>query len=140
MNNISIVPCRIEDAEEMEPVGTAAFATDPVNQAIFDVTTANEDDLADYRAWRMQLNRERMKGDGKYYFKAIDDDTGKIIGYIGIFDASVDIASQAQFPRPACINVEAEKRIKEQLHEAEEKWMNSQERMWCKLSICRIFS
>jgi hypothetical protein len=138
MNNISIVPCRMEDVEEMEPVGTAAFATDPVNQAIFDVTTANEDDLADYRAWRVQLNRERMKGDGKYYFKAVDDATGKMIGYIGIFDPSVDIAAQAQFPRPACINVEAEKSLKDQLHEAEERWMNSQERMWCKLALIEL--
>lgn len=82
---IEIVPASAADAPVLCPVGTLAFADDALNSHFgrpSQLTAAqNEESLN----WRIHRFKARAEGEGKFWFKAIDSDTGAVVGYSGIF-------------------------------------------------------
>jgi len=130
--SINIQPCKPGDAEDMIIAGEAAFADDDLNNAIFNPRNGTPEEVAEYRAWRIARSRQRQSGEGKFYFKAVDESNGRIVGYVGLFTPSVDIgAQQPSAARPACMNVEFEKATMERLDAVEKKWIGDRKDVWC---------
>jgi hypothetical protein len=129
---ISILSCKFEDARELFMVGEKAFSNDLLAIAVFDRSTASAEKLAEYRAWRVGRTQMRLSGQGKHYFKAVDDSTGRIVGYMGMLDPSVDVSAQSPLPPTDCINVEVEAKMRMELAEVHHKWVGDRKDIWCK--------
>jgi len=128
---IIIKDALVSDAEEMILTGEAAFANDLMNQAIFDRANAPPEEVAEYRAYRIAVATERMDRDGSHYFKAVDDSNDRIVGYVGIYNPSVDSTKPSSVPKPACMNQNFEKEVMDSLYAAERKWIGDRKDVWC---------
>ncbi|OQO01349.1 hypothetical protein B0A48_12904 [Cryoendolithus antarcticus] len=80
-----IVKATSADAEALTPIGAAAFLTDGLNLRIGDPRTFTPEQTRESEAWRQTRFKARADGPGKFWFKAIDSETGRIAGYSGIF-------------------------------------------------------
>ena len=130
--SISIQPAVIEDADEMLDVGIAAFAGDLMNMAIFNLDNATPEELAEHSQWRTSMTRLRISGQGKHWFKAIDEASGKIVGFTGLYSPDADTSNLASLPKPKCINVEVYNEIISTLEAAKKELMGNRQDYWCK--------
>ncbi|KAK5172677.1 uncharacterized protein LTR77_002797 [Saxophila tyrrhenica] len=133
---ITIEPCKYDDAETMIITGEAAFAEDALNNAIFDPKQGTPEEAFEYRNWRITITKQRLSGEGKYYFKAMDDSNGRLVGYIGLVDPKVDIHAQSKAPHPDFVNMEFFERVHERIEEAKRKWVGGREDVWYVASMC----
>ncbi|KAM0719282.1 hypothetical protein Q7P37_005187 [Cladosporium fusiforme] len=81
---ITILPALPSDSATLTPIGLLAFANDPLNAAMVKASTSTPSQLDEHLQWRIKRNERRMQGAGKFWFKAVDSETGEMIGYTGI--------------------------------------------------------
>ena len=81
---IEVQPSGEEDASILVPLGIRAFADDAMNQKIFDPATATAEQNKEHLEWRIERHKKRVRGVGRYYFKAIDEETGAVCGYSAV--------------------------------------------------------
>ena len=132
---IDILPAVPEDAEEFFPVGEAAFANDLLSNKTFSTATATAEELAEYRSWRIDLSKLRMSGHGKHYLKAVDDATGRIVGYLGMYSPGADMDANSKLPRPSCVNVHVDDELRRLLPETKKKTLGDRQDVWCMLPV-----
>lgn len=73
-------------------IGSLAYAKDElfnIFQAQKRSTTSRAEQEATYLAWRTERSRNRIRGEGKAWFKAVDSRTGLIVGFTGVFAPEV---------------------------------------------------
>lgn len=85
----AILPATVDDVPEMVPVGLLGFQNDLLNRAILPLHEATPEQLEEHLTWRMARQRDRMTGEGRYFVKAVDEETGAIVGVCGIFSPEV---------------------------------------------------
>lgn len=138
--SVSILPCTIDDADAMITCGEQAFANDVLIKAIFNPDTATREEIRLHHDYRTAVARKRLTGAGKYYFKAVDDTTGSLVGFVGMFDPQVDVDSQSQIDveRPKCLNDEFDAKFRKALREAEAKVIGDRKDVWCMWSYSYI--
>ena len=131
---ISILPATLEDADEMIEVSMAAFAKDRLSIAHNRLDRASPDQLAVWRRWRYVMMKVRMDGEGKYWFKAVDDTTGSIVGYAGLYapGAAPVAATMASLPLPIFMNQEIEEDLRAMQKSAKAKHLDDRDDVWCK--------
>lgn len=137
---ISILPATLADVRIMMPTGVKAFSSDPLNRAIENVDKATPEQRQDYLEWRIARNEKRMTGPGKHWFKAVDTDSGAIVGYTGIMAPeaeSVNGLPEGKEPElnaatAAIMNKELYGEVERKLGEARERCMGARKDYWCK--------
>lgn len=80
---ITILPAHPTDASTLTPMGLLAFSNDPLNRRLLKLSTATPAQLAAHEQWRIKRNERRMAGPGKFWFKAVDDESGEVLGFTG---------------------------------------------------------
>lgn len=129
---IKILPATGEDAPDLLEVGIKAFAHDLLSNSTFDLQAATPEQAEEYREWRNGLSRLRMSGPGRHYFKALDEASGKIVGYAGIFGPNVERPPHTAVPRPSFLNTEVDDELMEKLKVTREECLHGREDLWCK--------
>lgn len=131
--SVSILPCTLDDVDAMITCGEQAFANDVLVNTVFNPATATAEEIQANHDYRVAIGRKRMTGSGRYYFKAADDTTGSLIGFVGLFDPQVDVGSQSQIDaaRPKGFNEEFEIKFRSALREAEAKAIGDRKDVWC---------
>ena len=132
--SISIQKCTVEDAEEMITVGGKAFENDELLLHIFNLKTATAEQREQYQAWRMAVVKQRFIGEEKFYYKAVDESSGKLVGYVAMYGPNVSIADNhapESIQKPTFINVKADDEFKATLREMEAKHIGERKDVWC---------
>ena len=132
---IKILPATPDDAPELIDVGVKAFANDPLSQAAFNISTAPPEQVEEYKQWRVGLSRLRMAGVGKHYFKAVDEESGTIVGYAGLNGPDVKQVPHSAVERPSFYKVEVEEELQSKMKSTREKCIGGREDLWCKLTL-----
>jgi hypothetical protein len=130
----SILPCTIDDVDAMTTCGEEAFANDAMVTAVFNPRNATAEQIKAHHEYRNAIGRKRIVGPGKYYFKAVDEGTGSLVGFVGLFDPQIDVGSQSQIDveRPGGFNQEFESKFRSALRAAEAKAIGDRKDVWCK--------
>jgi hypothetical protein len=128
---IKILPATPDDAPELIDVGMKAFANDPLAQATFNVSTAPPEQVEEYKQWRVGLSRLRMTGTGRHYFKAVDEDSGAIVGYAGLNGPDVERVPHSAVERPSFYNIEVEEELQAKMKSTREQCISGREDLWC---------
>lgn len=91
--SIIITPATQTAALTLTKIGIAAYANDklfniflPQDEESSSFSTAQQE-IA-YLAWRTERNRRRISGEGKHWFKAIDE-RGEVVGFTGVYEPEV---------------------------------------------------
>jgi hypothetical protein len=132
--SITIKPCTLDDAEAMIETGEAAFAEDALNNLIFNAREATPEQRQEYKKWRVATTKQRLTGEGKHYFKAVDESNGRLVGYVGLFNPSIDVAAQSTVPKPAFVNPDTDEVMK-QLQAVDKKWVGDRKDVWCESNL-----
>jgi hypothetical protein len=82
---IKVLPIAPEDARILVPMGFAAFATDAMNIRVFDPSNKTSAQIAEHLAWRTERFKHRSTGPGKFFFKAVDEESGAVTGSVGLY-------------------------------------------------------
>lgn len=90
--SIQILRATETDAPALCLLGSLAYASDKLFN-IFHAqkrsTTSRAEQEATYLAWRTERSRNRIRGEGKAWFKAVDARTGLIVGFTGLYAPEV---------------------------------------------------
>lgn len=131
---ISIHPATPLDAANMVDLDLAAFADNPFVQKTFHVAAASPAQLAEFRTWRTSILEHRMTGPGKRYYKAVDEETGDMVGYAGFYaPEGFDLESNwtSAVAMPAFIDVAGQREFREKSKAAKERWVGGRKDVWC---------
>lgn len=91
--SITVTPATPTDALTLTKIGLAAYA----NDKLFNIFLPQDEESRSlsvpqqeiaYLAWRTERSRKRISGEGKYWFKAIDE-RGDIVGFTGVYEPEV---------------------------------------------------
>ena len=130
---IKIVPASIDDAAEMIDVGMKAFANDQLAKATFDVQSATSEEVEEYKRWRIGLSKLRMSGANNHYFKAVDEETGVLVGYAGLNGPDTEPVSHSAIPRPKGLNSDVDDEFSEKQKSTRETYLGDRKDFWCEL-------
>ncbi|GAM86997.1 hypothetical protein ANO11243_050180 [Dothideomycetidae sp. 11243] len=101
---IEIHPATEQDAEELTPIAMAAFRNDVLNVKVEPILSesnpATSEQRAEYVKYRTERLRNRLTGTDKYWYKAVDVDTGKAVGLTGIYGPTAEQGAAADKPLP----------------------------------------
>ena len=150
---IKVIPSNEEDASILVPLGILAFSTDAMNKKIFDPSKATPEQNKVHLDWRIERHKRRNHGNGKYYFKAVDEETAVVCGYSAVFSPEVDRSNvvvgvqgteaesgekkQEELKLPASTpkeTVEFMERLEGRMKELEKEVLGEREDVWCKFS------
>lgn len=81
MSNIFITPASISDAPTFFQLASEAFTDDDLYQHGQSCCKTPEHRKA-YQDWRTQLYVETMTGSNKHSYKAVDHNSGKVVGFV----------------------------------------------------------
>lgn len=136
--SISIRQATPEDAGAIIDCAMLAFQNDHMSNQYFYLDVATPQQLAEYRNWRVSLAKLRMDGEGgKYWFKAVDDSNGSIVGFCGLFAPDVEPPAHASaaVPLPALMNHDLDREFRELLETTKKKWIGGRDDVWCRSSV-----
>lgn len=142
---IDIVRAIPSDASSIVPVGLRAFEADRLNQELElrhlrDLTPTQQNE---HLQWRIKRNERRMTGADKYWFKAVDSETGNPVGYTGMVPAkkeSPETTTAASINDiftevPATIDLELYAVLERTLEEVKKRHMGDRDDFWCKCAL-----
>lgn len=132
--SISILPCTSSDAAATIDIGMRAFADDPLNRRTMNLAAATPTQLEQFRAWRTGMAELRMSGPGKHYFKAVDDGTREVVGFVGMYAPEGfggEAGWQSPAPAPDFIDDDAQGEVRAKQRAAREKWVGPRGDVWC---------
>ena len=129
--SITIHPAELQDASGMLDVSMAAFAGDVLSEATFGLSSASEEEVADFRNWRTDLTKLRMNGRGKHYFKAVDSSTGSVVGFIGVYGPDAEAPAQSSVSLPTHMNHEVDDEVKTKMKAANDRLVGDRKDVWC---------
>lgn len=129
--SIIILPVELKDAPDINVIGDMAFSTDLLNATLFNRGAASPEQFAEYRAWRLKMIEARLSVKGQCYFKAVEETTGKLVGYVGMMDPTVDVPSLSHLPDGDFMDVAVEADTRAKLQEMHERWMGGKNDVWC---------
>lgn len=135
---IAILPVTSEDVPEMIDVGMKAFAKDPLAQAAFNTATATPDQIEEYKQWRVDLARLRIAGPGKHYFKAVDEETGAIVGYAGLNGPDVKRLGHNAIPSPNFYDLQIDEELRSKMQLTRDACISGREDLWCKSVLFQV--
>ena len=128
---INIYPAGPDDAYAMSEAGFAAFENDVLSNAQYQLKTAPPERLEEYRKYRIALTHLRMEGKGKYWFKAVDDSNGRLVGYTGLYSPEAEPVPFWTLPRPEYGNLDVDNEVHEKLDKCKEKNIGDRKDIWC---------
>ncbi|KAF2149181.1 acyl-CoA N-acyltransferase [Myriangium duriaei CBS 260.36] len=126
---VQILPVAFDDSAEMMPVGMAAFANDELEKASYPTVSMNQSELDSHLQWRTERLRARISGIGKHWFKAIDSESGKIIGFSGIYDPRADRTPSSN-PLEEGATKNPSPSPQEQINERQKKILGDRKDIW----------
>jgi len=145
---ITILPATLDDAPELTAMGILGFQDDLLNRAILPLHEATPAQLSEHLQWRTARLRDRMTGPGKYYVKAVDSETGAIVGNCGIQAPEVvveqaregtevsgsEVADGEEKPKklelPSILKVEMQDRLEGVMKVAQKEILGGREDVW----------
>lgn len=136
---IDIVPATPEDASTLVPIGLLAFSKDPLNRAIEKYADLTPAQRSEHLQWRIGRSKLRMTGPRKHWFKAIDSETGNLVGYTGA--AAPEKEEQPKTTTsilehlteaPATIDRELAAAAERELEEVKKRNVGDRKDLWCK--------
>lgn len=154
---ITIVPATVDDAPELTRVGMLGFQDDLLNRTILPLHEATPAQLSEHLQWRVARARDRMTGPGKFYVKAVDSETGAIVGSCGIQSPEVvaknardgievsgsEVADGDEKPKklelPSIVKVELQERLDGVMKEAQREILGQREDVWSRFSSVIVF-
>lgn len=131
---ISILRADVSDAASTIDVGMRAFEDNALSQLTMNLHTATPEQVQHWREWRTDMAKMRIDGPGRYYFKAVDDDTGEMLGFTGIYAPEVynaEAPGHAPTPAPDWINHEAENEFRTAQTAMSRKHLGERKDVWC---------
>lgn len=147
---ITILPATPSDSAVLTPIGLLAFANDPLNQALVTTTTPTPAQQEEYVQYRIQRNERRMAGPGKSWFKAVDSDTGEVLGYTGILaPEQVKVLggvvagsgpANADGPLPEILNREWVDVVEREFGALKKRHLDGREDFWCESFFFWLFA
>lgn len=142
--NYIILPAVPEDAEKVIDCGRKAFASTPIQEAVYPKAREHLTPPAELRRWRIHRKAGRMAGEDVVGFKAVlVDDPDTIVGYAswvkpGGFDKQKNRAelepAVEKVDFPACVNKEAQRDFTARLDRKREEIWDGDWNFWCKRS------
>lgn len=144
---ITILPAQPSDASTLVPIGLLAFSADPLNCALLKLSTATPAQLAAHLQWRIKRNERRMAGPGGFWFKAVDSESGEVLGFTGALAPEVDAgahagagALQIDGEVPEVVDREFMGRWERGLEGLKEECLGARRDYWCEFFSCRMHS
>lgn len=134
--SISVLPATLSDAAETVDLGMRAFKDDPLSRRTTNLDMATSEQRKQFRDWRIGISTTRMQGSGKHYFKAVDDATGAIVGFIGTYAPEgfdLEATFQSSTPAPDFIGHDSQGEFRERQIAARAKWLGERKDVWCEL-------
>lgn len=133
--SISVLPATPNDASETVDLGMRAFWNDPLSRLSWNPDTATSEQIVQFKQWRRAMSTTRMSGSGKHYFKAVDNTTGAIVGFVGTYAPEgfdIEATWQSPTPAPEFVNQDAMGEFRERQIAAKAKWLGERRDVWCK--------
>lgn len=134
-----IVPA---DAIAMVTIGGLAFEGDPLESEAIRLDIATAEEREDYVEWRVARIMQRLAKPGSHWFKAVDAETGEMVGFSGIYDTRLgqDVTSFNQpsdvnsLPFPKIVNKQMMDEHGKELEEKRVELMGNRADYWCRSS------
>ena len=125
---IKILPITSGDIPQLTPVTEAAFRDDPFHSSGFpdDMTPAQ---YSEYQAWRTVLLTRRLAQSNARYFKAVDEESQRIVGFAGWHAPTEELASERWPGAPDWLV--GMKENAELFRSMREKVLGSRKDVWC---------
>lgn len=73
-----------------------------------------------------------MTGPGRHYFKAKDQESGQVVGYVGLLGPDIEPPPHSAVPRPTFMNLELDNELDEKLKSTRDKYLTGRKDVWCK--------
>lgn len=93
---ITILPATSDDVPQMTHVGLLAFQDDLLNRAIIPLHKATPEQLEEHWAWRQARMVQRMTGPGRFFYKAVDEESGNVVGNCAIFAPEIVVENRGK--------------------------------------------
>lgn len=138
MTKIELVSAGGTDADVLTRLGTRAFADDLLNERINNTVNLTTEQVEEHILWRIKRNERRIGAPSSYWFKAIDTETGKPVGYTGIQapePGKEKGADTNDSGMPAMMDRELYAQLGEKTKMLKEHCLGDREDFWCK-STC----
>lgn len=146
--SITILPALPTDAATITPIGVLAFANDVFNARLAkpNGTPAQHEE---YLQWRIRRNERRMAKPGGTWFKAVDAETGEVVGCTGLQapgpeEGEGEANGEVQEAEPEIFNGEFMREWHEAMEKVRKECMGERQDYWCEsfgflLGSCSVF-
>ena len=139
MAKIDIVSANGTDAAVLTRLGTRAFANDLINDRVNNTVNLTPEQVEEHVLWRIKRNERRIGSPSSHWFKAIDSETGKAVGYTGIQEPETESGKAAgadtnDTGMPAMMDRELYAQIGETTKGLKEKCLGERKDFWCKFA------
>lgn len=151
---IEISRANITDARELALITTSAFENDTLDKAITRHATSTASELGEFLEWRVRNISSQLKQANLHWFKAIDIEANRIVGYGVIVEPKINgnappheaenQISRDENPLPAFVNTDVlgviEQKVEsakiETISDGNELWGVSSRFLWSSRFVC----
>ncbi|KAL1589293.1 hypothetical protein WHR41_02294 [Cladosporium halotolerans] len=137
--SITILPALPTEAATITPIGVLAFANDVFNARLAkpNGTPAQHEE---YLQWRIRRNERRMAKPGGTWFKAVDAETGEVVGCTGVQapgpeEGEGEANGEVQEAEPEIFNGEFMREWHEAMEKVRKECMGERQDYWYVVSM-----
>lgn len=138
--NIEISRANVTDARELALVTTSAFKNDTLDKAVTRHATSTASEFGEFLEWRVRNISSQLKQANLHWFKAVDIEANKIVGYGVIVEPEVNgnappheaenQISRHENPLPAFLDTDVLGVIEQKMESAKKETFSDGDELW----------